>query len=184
MLEYNLVHAFLLLGMTVGFGTNGISYLLPPPYSALGTGFSGDIESFQPSILFGVPAWWDMLHGHVLEEIKSSNSDWQECFWKTAEQKAEHITDLAGVLSKMTLSAIEKSIYLRPVREKFFGTRMRWLGVSCSMYAREKREFLGAVLCSSGRMVEVFSFMEMSTLVPSVFTPRHHYTYDNNKNSE
>ncbi|KAI5837918.1 hypothetical protein DFP73DRAFT_617951 [Morchella snyderi] len=178
MLEYNLVNAFLLLGVTIGFGTNGILYLLPPPYSDLAIGCSGDIESFEPSILFGIPAWWDMIHGHVLEKIKEYSNDWQERFWKSAEQKPEHITDPIGVLSKMTICALERSIYLKPIREKFFGTRMRWLGVSCSMHAREKREFLGAVLSSSGRMVEVFSFMALSTMV--TFMPPSRY---NNRNT-
>ncbi|KAH8146700.1 uncharacterized protein LAJ45_09383 [Morchella importuna] len=176
--EYNLLNAFLLLGVRIGFGTNGVLYLLPPPYSDLTMECSGDIESFEPSILFGIPAWWDTIHGHVLEKIKGYSNDWQERFWKSAEQKAEHITDPIGVLSKMTICALERSIYLKPIREMFFGTRMRWLGISCSMHAREKREFLGAVLSSSGRMVEVFSFMAMSTMV--TFMPPSRY---NNKNT-
>lgn len=101
-------------------------------------GCSGDIESFEPSILFGIPAWWDKIHGHVLEKIKEYSHDWQERFWKSAEQKAEHITDPIGVLSKMTICALERSIYLKPIREEFLVPALNGLGsaVQCMLGRR------------------------------------------------
>lgn len=167
MLEYTLVNAFLLFGLTIGFGTKTITYLLPSPYSQVHESSRGDIESFAPSILFGIPPWWDEVHGYVLDLVKENSPEWQDNFWRSVAWKTEALAH-PGIIGAATAAGIDRMGMIKCMRERFFGTRVRWVGVSCAMEAAEKKEFLGAVMSSSGKMVEGYSFMEMSTLVPLI----------------
>jgi long-subunit acyl-CoA synthetase (AMP-forming) len=168
MLEFALLNAFILLGTTIGFGTSSISYLLPYPFSKLNSSCPGDIESFGPSILFGVPPWWDSVHEHALKELFSRPQQFRDGFWRAISRKKFLVEN--GV-SSLPVMAIEKTGGIKEIRELFFGKRMRWVGVSCSAEAKEKREFLGLLFGSSGKMVQGWSLMEMSTWV-SVFAIR------------
>lgn len=171
MLEYALVSAMMLFGLTVGFATKAISYLLPPPYSELNIHCPGDIESFAPSILFGIPPWWDEIHAHVLDIIKANDQAWQEDFWRAVARKKAWLEHPVGIISSAAICTVDNTTWIRTVREKLFGTRVRWIGVSCAMEGPEKREFLGVVMSSGGKMVEGLSFMEMSTSVPFIPFP-------------
>lgn len=170
MLEYTLVSVMMLFGLTVGFATKAASYLLPPPYSDLNANYQGDIESFEPSILFGIPPWWDEIHAHVLEIIKENDQAWQEAFWRAVARKKAWLEHPVGIISSAGICTVDNTTWIRTVREKLFGTRVRWIGVSCAMEGPEKREFLGVVMSSSGKMVEGFSFMEMSTSVTFILS--------------
>lgn len=162
MLEFALINAFLLLGTTVGFGTSSISYLLPHPFSTLHPSCPGDIESFGPSILFGVPPWWDTVHGHVLKELSLRPPKFQDRFWTAMLRKKFLVEGGLEMVTSLAVAAIERKGGIREIREMLFGKRMRWTGMSCSASAVEKREFLGLLFGSSGKMVQCWSLMEMS----------------------
>lgn len=108
----------------------------------------------------------------MLDIIKENDQTWQGGFWKAVSRKKAWLDHSFGVISNAGISAIDNTSWIRTVRERLFGTRVRWIGVSCSMAGPEKKEFLGLVMSSSGKMVEGFSFMEMSTYV--IFIPYFH----------
>lgn len=163
MLEYTLVSTFMIFGLTVGFATKSAAYLLPSPFSDLNCHSQGDIESFAPSILFGIPPWWDEIHGHVLSIVLENEQPWQDAFWKAVARKKAWLDHPIGIISNAAIATIDNTSWIKTVRQRLFGSRVRWIGVSCSMLRPEKKEFLGLVMSYGGRMVEGFSFMEMST---------------------
>lgn len=154
-LEYNLVNALFLSGATIGFGTDIETYLLSAPYNPKLCPVSyGDIQSFRPSILFGIRPWWDAMHEKLLKVIESRPQAEQDQFWFYVAKKRDVVS---GVLPRLLplVHAYEKWGHIEEVRADFFGKRIRWIGVTCSMMTAEKREFLGLVLGGPrGIMVE------------------------------
>jgi long-chain acyl-CoA synthetase len=144
-LEYNLVNALFLSGITIGFGTDVDAYLLSAPFnSRICPASYGDIQSFQPSILFGIKPWWDIVHKKLLKALSKRSQDQQKQFWYYIEKKRGAV---AGILPTMIpISHLcEKWGHISEIRSEFFGERIRWVGVTCSMMTNEQREFLGLV---------------------------------------
>jgi long-subunit acyl-CoA synthetase (AMP-forming) len=154
-LEYNLVNALFVSGVTIGFGTDIDTYLLSAPYNSNVCPVSyGDIQSFRPSILFGIRPWWDMIHGKVLQVVADRPAIEQKEFWYYLEKKREVVAGTFPRLASLSY-LFEKWGHIQEIRNGFFGERIRWIGVTCSMMTAEKRELLGLVFGGpKGIMVE------------------------------
>lgn len=89
-LEYGLVNAFFMSGVTIGFGTEVERFLLSAPYNPnICPASYGDIQSFNPSILFGILPWWNAIHGKLLDSIRSRPTTEQDHFWKWIMKKRD-----------------------------------------------------------------------------------------------
>ncbi|KAI5777749.1 hypothetical protein EDC01DRAFT_759148 [Geopyxis carbonaria] len=175
-LEFGLVNAFFLSGVTVGFGTEVEKYLLSWPHNKrhLHPTSEGDILSFQPSILYGILPWWHEMHALILKDIKARDAASQEQFWKFYERKKWIAYSAFPLLP--ALRYCERNSGIDRLRKSFFGHRIRWIGNTCSMMTEEKKEFLGLVLGGEyGIMVEGWTLMELNTIV-SYMTPSCHKT--------
>lgn len=163
-LEYNIVNVFFMSGVTLGFGTNVDSFLLSAPYNPKVCPASyGDIQSFSPSILFGITPWWDTIHEKLLASVATRSAIEQSEFWKWLDKKRDVV---AGYIPRLVpvSQVFEKWGHIAEIRSSFFGDRIRWIGVTCSMMTAEKREFLGLVLGGpKGIMVEGWGLPHMSS---------------------
>lgn len=151
-LEFTLINALFLAGVTVGFATDGERFLLSSAYNPKCCPASyGDIQSFGPTILFGIKPWWDIIHGLLLDAVQARPPAEQDAFWKWVNKKK----DVVGVKVLPLVHTCEKWGHIAEIRTSFFGDRIRWLGVACGMMPKEQRQFLGLVLGGvKGIMVE------------------------------
>ncbi|CCX34739.1 Similar to Long-chain-fatty-acid--CoA ligase 1; acc. no. O60135 [Pyronema omphalodes CBS 100304] len=173
-LEYNLVNALFLSGITIGFGTDVDAYLLSAPFnSRICPASYGDIQSFQPTILFGIKPWWDIVHTKLLKALSKRSQDQQKQFWYYIEKKRDAV---AGILPTMvSISHLcEKWGHIAEIRSEFFGERIRWVGVTCSMMTNEQREFLGLVFGGPrGVMVQGWPLTNINCDI-TFMDPQHH----------
>jgi long-chain acyl-CoA synthetase len=162
-LEYGLVNTFLLAGVTLGFGTQLDTFLLSAQYNKKCCPASyGDIQSFNPSIIFGIKPWWDTMHEKLLKVVAARPVEEQKDFWKWLERKRNTV----GGRSTPLVNMFEKWGRIAEIRTSFFGERMRWVGVTCSMMTTEKRELLGLVFGGTrGIMVQGWGLLHMSSYV-------------------
>ncbi|KAL7270859.1 medium-chain fatty acid-CoA ligase activity protein [Rhizina undulata] len=167
--EYVLINVFILFGIQLGFGTSGAKYLLPSPFSPIQPDILGDLPSFEPTIIFGIGPWWDEIHGIILKAVSRQLPEARETFWRGLKKKKLLLDSKVANRLGMVKKADEKAGFAR-VREELFGSKVKWVGISCSMIAPERREFLGLVLGGvNGKMVDGFYLMDMCTIV--TFTP-------------
>ncbi|KAA8911425.1 hypothetical protein FN846DRAFT_1001394 [Sphaerosporella brunnea] len=171
-LEYTLVNVLLISGVTLGFGTQLETFLLSAPYNQKCCPASyGDIQSFRPSIIFGTVPWWNTIHEKLLKALAMRPIEEQNDFWKWLEWKRTTV----GGRSAPLVSFFEKWGRIAEIRATFFGERVRWVGVTCSMMTSEKREFLGLVFGGPRAiMVQGWGLLHMSSDV--TFMAPHHHT--------
>jgi long-chain acyl-CoA synthetase len=160
-LEYSLTNVFLISGVMLGFGTELDTFLLSAPYNQKCCPASyGDIQSFSPSILFGLVPWWEVIHGELLKAVAARPIQDQNDFWKWLERKRNIVGGRASPLVNM----FEKWGHIAEIRASFFGERVKWVGVACSMMTPEKRELLGLVFGGvKGIMVQGWGLLHMSS---------------------
>jgi len=168
--EYNLVNSLFLSGVTIGFGTQVETFLLSAPHNPRCCPASyGDVQSLNPTILFGTRVFWEAIHEKLLKALALRPIPEQHEFWKWLEKKR----DVVGGRFPPLVHVFEKWGHITDIRESFFGERIRWIGNICSMMPVEKRELLGLVFGGTrGIMVEGWGLPHMNS---SVFRPPSHY---------
>lgn len=163
-LEYALVSVFFIAGLTVGFATHMDKFLLSAPYSALHVSCHGDIRSFQPSVFYAIMPLWTLIHKFILQDIFSRSPQFQEKFWLWLGRKKRLIDSSLDFTRAMKV--VDRKGGFDSIRNKFLGSRIRWIANTCSMMPKERREFLGLVLGGpSGQMVDGWISMEINWYV-------------------
>jgi long-chain acyl-CoA synthetase len=160
-LEYNLVNAFFVAGVTVGFGTDLEQYILSAPLNPnICPASYGDAASFCPSILFGIKPWWDIIHSHLIKSIESRPEEERAALWRWIEKKRDALRGYLFHLAPM----IDKWGQIADLRTEYFGSRIRWVGMTCPVMTQQQRELLGLVFGGpKGIMVECWSIPSMHT---------------------
>lgn len=167
MLEFSFIHAVLLAGYPVGFGTLQEKFLLSAPYD---NGFlhpdsAGDFATFQPTFTYGIMPWWsivaDIIHNEMLGH-KSAEERAQ--FWLWYNRKKMLLKKHIGFPA--AIRHAERKAGINTIRNTLLGGRIRWIANYCSRMPKEKREFLGLVLGGErGIMIEGWTLQELNTLV-------------------
>ncbi|KTW28065.1 hypothetical protein T552_01927 [Pneumocystis carinii B80] len=100
----------------------------------------GDIQTFKPTIITGVPAVWESVRKGIIEKLNSSSSIKQKLFWAAYRIKSRllfHSVPGVGILNALVFKHIRAAM----------GGRLRVIFNGGSPISLETQKFLSTVLC-------------------------------------
>lgn len=145
-LEYIVELVALFVGITIGYA--GSKTLTDNSVRDC----KGDLTTFQPNIMFGVPTVWETIKKGIIGKVNSTGMIGQKMFWGALAVKKAHIPVLSRVADNLVLSPIRAAT----------GGQLRFAMSGSASISQDTQDFLSETMMPlmQGALPSVLFFLK------------------------